>query len=475
MPARPSSFARRDFLRTVAGATAFALAPRGRAQPASAALDRYGGLKALRFEATGFFRLERRDRWWFVTPEGHAWLGFGLNHVAPAWLNQPYCAALWLRRFGAQRFDDDAWRAGLRTLVRENMAACGFNHLGVHNHRATVRGLGHPEIPAVEFVRNPHYRAVTDADMHDVFAPEFAAHCAAVAEKEIAPRAADPWVVGWAFTDCPIFTDAEAAARPVVTHGSARPLTPTYPRFLRNLPGTAPGKRAWLETIRARYAGDLGAFNGCYGVSFASWDALLAATGWRTLTDFANARELADNRAFLAQVVERYYATVVAAVRRHAPRHLIFGDKLNGNTDGADTVVALTARHTDVVFYQMYDRWPGQRAALDRWHAASGKPAFNGDGTFASPNPQMPNPHGPHARDQAERGAWAFEFGRAAFARPDFVGWTVCGWVDTWTAMRGKEDKQHSGFFTPLGEVHEPYVARLREVSQRLYDFARSP
>jgi hypothetical protein len=121
----------------------------------------------------------------------------------------------------------------------------------------------------------------------------------------------------------------------------------------------------------------------------------------------------------------------------------------------------------------MYERWSEQRAALNRWQALTGKPAFNGDGTFSTPHEMMPNPHGPHARDQAERGEWALEFGRAAFARPDFVGWSVCGWVDTWRTMPRKEFKQHSGFFSALGEPHTPYIRRLRELSDQLYTFAR--
>ena len=70
-------------------------------------------------------------------------------------------------------------------------------------------------------------------------------------------------------------------------------------------------------------------------------------------------------------------------------------------------------------------------------------------------------------------GEWAFEFGSNAFARPDFIGWSVCGWVDTWHSMPGKEFKQHSGFFSPQGELHSPYVRRLNELSDRLYEFAQ--
>ncbi len=464
---------RRTFLRSALGAAALACAPRGlaAARPGSGR-DRFGGLRSLRFEATGFFRLERGDRWWLVTPEGHAWLGFGLNHVESAFLAQPYNVDVWMRRFAARAVGDDAWSAGLRARVIADMAACGFNHFGIHNNRPLVEGLGFAGIVPLTFVRIPHYRAVTAADFHDVFAPEFAAHCAALAAERVAPRAADPWVLGWAFTDCPVFTDAEAAARPVVSHGPARPAPPTWPRWMRNLSAHAPGKQAWVACIRERYADDLAAFNDGYGVAFRSWDELLAATGWRELTDFTNPRELEDNRAFLERVVDQYYRTAVAAVRRHAPHHLIFGDKLNANTDGADAVLPVTARHTDVVHYQMYGRWDAQRATLDRWRAVTDRPFFNGDSSFAAPSPHMPNPHGPHARDEAERGELAFDFGRNAFARPDFVGWTVCGWIETRADMPGKEQKQHSGFADPLGVAHEPYTGRLREFSERIYEFA---
>ena len=463
---------RRAFLRNT-GIAASASLFGARAQEATARLDKFGGLRARRFEATGFFRVEKRERWWFVTPEGHAWLGFGINHIHPAWLNQSYNRDFWLKRFGAATFNDDAWKAGLRARITADMAACGYNHFGVHNVFGPVSGLGFAELRPISFVKIPHYLPSTAPDYPDVFAPRFAQHCDELAAREVAPRRDDPWILGYAFTDCPIFTDAEAAARPSNIHGAPRVATPTWPRVLRNLPASAPGKQAWWAAIRGRYADDVNAFNDCYGVSFRTWDELLAAEHWRDLTDFANARELADNQAFLEQVVERYYATAVAAIRRHAPRHLIFGDKLNGNTDGGDAVVHVSARHTDVLLYQMYGRWPAQRAVLDRWRSRSDKPVFNGDGTFATTSEMMPNPYGPHARNQAERGEWAFEFGRDAFARPDFVGWSVCGWVDTWRTMADKGFKQHSGFFSPEGELHQPYVRRLREVSERLYEFAR--
>ena len=39
--------------------------------------------------------------------------------------------------------------------------------------------------------------------------------------------------------------------------------------------------------------------------------------------------------------------------------------------------------------------------------------------------------------------------------------------------MPRKEFKQHSGFYSALGEPHAAYIGRLREFADKLYDFAQ--
>ncbi|MCH2208201.1 MAG: hypothetical protein MK132_20335 [Lentisphaerales bacterium] len=43
-------------------------------------LDKYGSWKGKIFKATGFFRTEKEDPWWLVTPEGNAFISLGINH-----------------------------------------------------------------------------------------------------------------------------------------------------------------------------------------------------------------------------------------------------------------------------------------------------------------------------------------------------------------------------------------------------------
>jgi len=470
-----ANLSRRRFAGTTLGGIAGAIAAGRSLGAQETERDAFGGWTSLRFEPSGFFRLEKsRGRWWFITPKGNAWLGLGLNHVHPGWLATDNNRAHWLREFGAQKPYDPNWRAGVKRKVAAEMKRLGFNHFGVHNDLRYVAELGYPFIKSIRFVPIHHYHVPAPEAFMDVFDDAFERHCHELARRECAPLKDNPWVLGYAMTDCPIFTDEEAAPRDACIYGAPRAGTPTWPRVLRNLGPDAPGKRAYVQTMRTLYSSWIEQFNETYGTSFSSFDDLLKARDWRPEADLGNGREMRDNRLFLRRVVERYYQVASDAIRRADPNHLFFGDKLNGNSNGCDTVVDITARYTDLVHYQMYGRLQEQRPAVNRWSKATGKPCFNGDGAFAVPNEMMPNPYGPHCVDQRHRVDMTREFARGMFSRPDFVGWSVCGWVDTWKTDPRKRFKQHSGFQDPLGRLHQPYVQALGELSSELYRIATS-
>lgn len=67
---------------------------------------------------------------------------------------------------------------------------------------------------------------------------------------------------------------------------------------------------------------------------------------------------------------------------------------------------------------------------------------------------------------------WLREFADQAFARPNFVGWHICGAIDTWKTMPGKDAKQHSGLMTPTGEFYPEMERAIRDLSRRLYRIA---
>ena len=125
---------RRDFLQ-LAVAAGFSQAGVGFASAQGGSTpsdrDRYGGWTGKSFAATGFFRTEHDgERWWLVTPDGNAFISFGVNHYHAGWWAQDYNREYWVKRFGAQRPYDPAWNSGFRDAALADLHRLGLNTLG---------------------------------------------------------------------------------------------------------------------------------------------------------------------------------------------------------------------------------------------------------------------------------------------------------------------------------------------------------
>lgn len=451
--------------------------PQAGSESTASALDQFGGWTGKVFEATGFFRTQHDGkRWWLVTPDGHAFLSFGINHYHAGWWTEDYNREHWVEVFGAHQANDSKWNEGWRRQVASDLTHLGLNTIGIHTNAPSTGELIDSVVAYVaryDPVDIAHYKDdIGPERFPDVFSEAFDAICDRCARAMVKPRADDPLVLGFSMTDCPVFTDLDAAERGMTIYGAPRSELPTWPRVLRNMGAETPGKRAYVATMRRIYDGTVGGFNRTYQTEFSSWEALLGATDWRPRTDYANARELKDNTVFLRECVDAYYRKAKEALRRYDTKHLFFGDKINGNSDSIDAVLDVTAKYTDIVFYQIYGQYEEQAAMMDRWTDRVGIPFLNGDSTFSCTSDLMPNPYGPHARDQAQRAEWLRAFGQSAFARPDFVGWHLCGIIDTWRTMKGKDAKQHAGLMTPTGEFYPDPENAVQDLSARLYQIA---
>ena len=437
--------------------------------------DQYGGWTGKKFEATGFFRIEKDERWWLVTPEGNAFLSFGINHLHPHLWKQDYNREAWKKRLGIDNLDSREFTPALKTWFLQTCRQYGFNTVGVHTELAAVN-RPQPSMPymqSIHFVDIPHWQAeIPDSNFLDVFSGAFAAHCDRLAREFAAPAKDDPFLLGYAMTDCPLFTEEDCRERPDVIGGARREARIGWPRRLRNLDANAPGKKAYVRTMRDIYRGQISDFNATYGTQFDSFDALQSAADWRPHTDLSNGNETRDNIEFLQKAVEKYYQTTRDAIRRYDPNHLFVGDKINANTDALDTLLPITSQFTDIVFYQMYARYEVQKPGLDRWYRIADKPLINGDSSFTMITDTMPRPYGPVADNIEQRAEWTDEFFRNAFARPEFVGWHYCGLIDASNLIAQKQDRQHSGLLTGYGEPYPELLKVLQTCTAEMYEIA---
>ena len=437
--------------------------------------DRFGGWTGKKFEATGFFRAEKDDRWWLVTPDGNAFLSCGINHLHPDLWNQDYNREAWKKRLSLNDLNGPEFRTALRAWFLQTCREWGFNTVGVHNSLPVVNSPqpSMPYIQPIHFVEIPHWKTeIPDHNFVDVFADEFMRRCDRMAKQLAAPVKDDPFLLAYAMTDCPLFTEEDCRERPDVIGGARRKARIGWPRRLRNLPAAAPGKRAYVETVKDLYRGEIRDFNSTYGTKFNSFAALATAEQWRPQTDLSNGNETRDNIEFLKRVVFRYYRTARDAIRRYDTSHMFFGDKINANTDALDTVLPITSQFTDLVFYQMYARYEVQKPGLDRWSKLVDKPLINGDSAFTMITDSMPRPYGPVADSLEQRADWTEEFFRSAFARPEFVGWHYCGLIDASNRVPRKRARQHSGLIDGDGEPYPALKKTLVECTENMYTIA---
>ncbi len=437
--------------------------------------DQYGGWTGKKFEATGFFRVEKDERWWLVTPEGNAFLSFGINHLHPHLWKQDYNREAWKKLLGIDNLDSREFTPALKTWFLQTCRQYGFNTVGVHTELSAVN-RPQPSLPymqSIHFVDIPHWQQeIPDSNFWDVFSGAFAAHCDRLAREFAAPAKDDPFLLGYAMTDCPLFTEEDCRERPDVIGGARREARIGWPRRLRNLDANAPGKKAYVQIMRDIYRGQISDFNTTYGTQFDSFDALQTAENWRPHTDLSNGNETRDNIEFLQKVVAKYYQTTRDAIRRYDPNHLFVGDKINANTDALDTLLPITSQFTDIVFYQMYARYEVQKPGLDRWYRIADKPLINGDSAFTMITDTMPRPYGPVADNIEQRAEWTDEFFRNAFARPEFIGWHYCGLIDASNLIAQKQDRQHSGLLTGYGEPYPELLKVLQTCTAEMYEVA---
>jgi hypothetical protein len=85
-------------------------------------------------------------------------------------------------------------------------------------------------------------------------------------------------------------------------------------------------------------------------------------------------------------------------------------------------------------------------------------------------SPRMPDTLGPQCANHTIRAQRFDEVYRAAFARPDFIGWGWCGWMDKWESA--EPIMQHSGLQDAFGNWNQPIADRMSQFGKEMYRIA---
>lgn len=404
------------------------------------AFDRYGGLRSVRREATGFFRVELIGaRWFFITPEGHPFVALGANHVGAFLKNQAEPSGFLARHGG------DPARAAAALLAE-------LRALGLNAGDAYQPEPSHAEAwPWIHPIVNYGPERVRGLAL-DVFDAEAMAEVQAHVRRRAAEVAANPFVLGIAGVDLPQWGP------------------PRVERYRATAPGS-PGRARYEALLRERHGGDIARLNAAYGTRFASF-AALAAEPTLTLKSTTPAAR-ADDEAFLELVADTFFAALRAACKAGAPRHLFLGERtqLRAIPDG---VLRAMGRHVDVFCTQALIRsaqrppeWQDfQRDAYDREAALTGKPMIVVD--WAAPFSLGATFDHEHGVIRAERDAAAdsARFVRDCLAAPYMIGLFICQPIGTHPNDRWFDGRARRTYLAPAGPPFVHRAAQLRAANE---------
>lgn len=250
----------------------------------AAQYDKYGGWTGLKSKATGFFRTEKIDgAWWLIDPDGNAFISKGVNHVSFTADHAPSLGYSPHGRVTSEKYGDiHTWaKVSIQRLTDWN-----FNTLGAwSNHEAFDKGMPYTVILGIAASAGASWQ---QGSFPDVFAEEFRTAAENQARKLCAPRAFDPFLIGY-------FLDNELRWGP-----DWRSQNTLFDGFLA-LPAAAPGKNELVNMLSELY-GDIDKLNSVWHTNCRSFDDILNASRLSDLGEEMSAAEseLAQGRSLKA-------------------------------------------------------------------------------------------------------------------------------------------------------------------------------
>ncbi|OMD76541.1 MULTISPECIES: beta-galactosidase [Paenibacillus] len=433
-------------------------------------LSRYGGWKALRFAATGYFRTEfDGSRWWFVDPEGYALFSTGMDCVGPAcsmhvtgmehlipslperegiyqeaWSQDgeefSFEIANLITAFGAE------WRSNWVAMTDFRLQQWGFNTIGNWSNDRFINESQLPYVyPLVDF---PMTEQTIFRDFPDVFSPEYERNAGSFAE-QLLPLREDQRMVGyfmrnephWAFVDGLNLTGQ--MLKSPVRYASKK-------EFIRWLAE----KYKTVERLNMAWDSVFEEFEDLYDVSNVN------VTG----DNLTSAREV-DYNQFNRIMIRRYVEVPARLCKQTDPNHLNLG--MRYAWVGSDEVLE-GCEWFDVFSMNCYQFSP-DKDQIAQISGRLNKPVMIGEYHFGAAEGGM-LAYGIRAvATQKERGEAYRYYVEQGAAIPQLIGVHYFQWNDQPVLGRYDGENYQIGVVDVCNRPYEPFVQAARKAHDQMY------
>jgi hypothetical protein len=316
-------------------------------------------------DARGFFTVDQKNgRWWLVTPDNEYTFSIGINHVDPAAIRTTYSRGIWDSKYGNSM---EKWLP----KVKQDLTDWGFNCLGWDQ-----------EVVIIDPEMHRHSRSFTYEEYQWLDMPYF--HLLPVIEShqwEWETKLAD--ITGSAFKDWCDYIARDKCAR-----------LKDDPKLIGYFFTDCP---AWIHSNEGN-----------------AWKAPI----------FDPEMENSENgRKEIFEKASIYYKTVVDAIRRYDPNHLICGDRYEANAPISESVLKAAMPYVDIFSFQCFGTVDNIFQKLSRWGQYLEKPILLADSMI-----NKEGFHGwPPTQDRTQDDVQYGEIMKALRKIPECIGFHLCG------------------------------------------------
>lgn len=407
--------------------------------------DGYYGAPDIRFEATGYFRLEREgERHWLVTPDGHGFFSSGLDCVRPHSPgpigngednNFDYPVENLKRAFGEE------WHEAWSELTKYRLIRWGINTVAAWSDTGFARGSKIPYVAMLNLF--PRTTAAIYRDFPDVYSEEYAERSREYARQLEAYRD-DRWLIGYFMSNEPnwAFVDRLNLGYELLRH-----------------PGELASKRKLIEFLEARYA-SVAELNISWGTTAAAYEDVFK------LGDFPKISEtgMADLAAFSRELIHEYIRVPAEALKRADPHHLNLGIRY-AYISSPDLYSG--CEYFDIFSINCYE--PTCNPAVEEAYAHVRKPVIVGEFHFGAIDRGLPATGIRGAKDQANRGKAIRRYIEEAASLPCCLGVHYFQLNDQPFLGRFDGENYNIGLVDVCNREYPEVTGPLTEANQRLY------
>lgn len=431
--------------------------------------SRFGGWTGKKFQATGFFRTEYDgDRWWFVDPEGNAFLSMGMDCVRnevttvytgnedlfewvpggtsetrEALSNNKGMVMIDYLRSNLIRAWGHNWQKQWDTLTRDILRNLRFNTIGNWSDQRFAQQAQIPYVMPMKDFPSTHIKLYRD--FPDVFDSAYRKEARLYA-KQLEPLKNDPWLIGYFLDNEPhwAFGDNNLALEMLQSPG---------PSFTRKKLGQ------WLDT---RYAHDTSRLDSAWKLplqNFSVFDTIV-------LNNFSEQAKL-DLQDFSGLMVDEYVTVVCEEVKKVDPHHLNLGLRYAWISS---ELCYRAGKNFDVFSINGYSN-PGP-PPTEEISRRSGKPVLIGEFHFGATDRGLPATGIQAAENQKARGEAYRYYVEQGFARPEVIGIHYFQWMDQPVTGRFDGENYNIGFMDICYKPYYELFDAARITHSRIYEIA---